>query len=430
MRAIRLIMLGGGLAVAACSANQTVKPEIAVEESTSARAPMGRAELSDGVAAELMQAEQVIAVAPPPGVDASLLLPSETNHTDGRSLAEVVAAFHAQPLPADVRPSTSSNRFDVTVDVNETAALQHYVRGRMASESGRHLEAIEHFRDAMQLDPGSTDIRRSLARSHLAANQRDPAMKAYRALVVAVPDDAEGLFILAADRMSTAPGEAVILLAHARVAHDASPEPDPALGSLIDLQLAQLMFREGEDAAGLEAALRGVELNPQVIPATHMARAAVSAFRQLPILRVQIGDVFCRDQNYVEAIALYEDAFPPGNDPPRELMSRLMYAYLAVGRPYSAQLRLLEMFEQANGQLDDRDVALAAYVADHAPSTRAFAGAMQSTFGNTPDDEGVLRAMAVLLPVEESIEMRSAYAMRYLDRVSTWGRLLRGQPCV
>ncbi|MCA9295231.1 MAG: tetratricopeptide repeat protein [Phycisphaerales bacterium] len=422
MRTVSTLIVGS-LFLAGCGGSSN--PVITITDPAPvnrAAPPAGRSELMQAVTLESAQPRTAVDIPVPPGVRReAVMAPTDPDRMINAvmPLDDLLAFARSHPLPPALQP------VDVK-DVDAPPMLARYVQARMAVEEGRHADALELLQAIVTKNPNDVDVLRTYARCLLALWRRNDAEQVYVRIVTLDPADAEALYMVATSGMGRDIDTAFTLLARARDAARADANPDPALVSLIDLRLAQLAFDQGYDIAGAAAAESALQLNPEYVQSTHVAFDAIGAFRQFPVLRVHMGDVLCKQRRFADAARQYDMAMPPGNAVPRELVARQLYALLADGRPVAAQQALLNAFEQVNGELVDVDVLLAEYLANNVESTEILAGAMRESFGDPPADDVAVRVLARLVPADESLQLRTEYALQHVDDDAVWPALLRG----
>jgi len=361
-------------------------------------------------------------VALPPGVtDGTLEPPTDPVHA-GRAtmpLEKLLERARSIDLPALLAPSE-----DLTPST-ASPLVQQYVHARVDMEDGRYDRAIELLEPILRKNPNAVDVQRTAARCLLELNRDADALQAYQRIVRLDPDDPEALYAVATKMRALDADLVLALLARARQAMDEMPVRDTALRALIDLRIAQIAFSEQYVEAGMTAGAAALEINPADIAGSHVRREAMSAFSQLPILQIRMGDVHCMRGEWSLALDRYDVALAAAQEIPRGLISRMLYASLSEGRDAMAQQILFNAYQSVEGGLNDIDIVLAGYLADHVDDASLIAGAMREAYGDPPHDMIPLRILARFLPPDESRELRLTYVLEHVTEDAVWPSVMR-----
>jgi len=380
---------------------------------SSGSAPAMDAASTAGQKLELLAREEVgaslapIEVPTPPGVGPQALALRPPAQTRARlSLAaalreiEPVSAVESGIDPLDLDNATRDQ------------ALRHYARGRDAAISGEQLAAIIELEKALALDPGSPAVLRQLARSYLSIRNNLKATRHYERLLAVEPDDSESLFMLGLTARSRRDFEqAASYLARPRQ-RGASFDHDPAADILADFWLGTALRQLGYDQAWIELATDVVgRLEPHLGPTLYAGQYQQLYIRRAEIWR-EIGDAHCRLGRYGSALFAYEASAGLPSAEPESLHARVIFASLRLGRVRGAQAEVIEALSGGAGTVSERDIRLCAYVARNTSPLDLLAEAAVERYRADPDDAGLARAAAALLPRDEAVELLRAF----LDR--------------
>jgi tetratricopeptide (TPR) repeat protein len=343
----------------------------------------------------------------PPGVGPQTLAlrpPAET----GARLSLAAALREIEPVQA-VEPGTDPPDLD---DATRDQALRHYARGRDAAINGEQLAAIIELEKALALDPASPAVLRQLARSYLSMRNSLKATRHYERLLAVEPDDSESLFMLGLTARSRREFEqAASYLARPRL-RGASFDHDPAADILADFWLGTALRQLGYDQAWIELATDVVgRLGPHLGPTLYVGQYQQLYIRRAEIWR-EIGDAHCRLGRYGSALFAYEASARLPNAEPESLHARVIFASLRLGRVRGAQAEVLEALGGDAGTVSERDIRLCAYVARNTSPLDLLAEAAVEQYRARPDDAGLARAAAALLPRDDAVELLRAF----LDR--------------
>jgi tetratricopeptide (TPR) repeat protein len=345
----------------------------------------------------------------PPGVGPPALAPRHPADRRAR-LSLAAALLELEPLPAvEQEPGPDAPVLD---DATGDQALRHYARGRGAALGGEHFAAIIELEKALALDPNSPAVLRQLARSYLAMRNSLKATRHYERLLAVEPDDSESLFMLGLTAQSRRDFEqAASYLAHRRLA-GAAFDHDPAADVLAASWLATALRNLGYDQASIELAADMVSrLQPEIGPTFYPKQYQQLYIRRAEIWR-DIGDAYCRLGAYDRALEAYRASARLPNAEPEALHPRIVYASLRSGRIRGAQAGLLEALGDGAAAVSERDIHLCGYVAEHTAPLDLLAEAAVEQHRARPDDAGLARAAAVLLPRDQAVELLRAFLER------------------
>jgi tetratricopeptide (TPR) repeat protein len=345
----------------------------------------------------------------PPGVGSQAVAPRHPADPRAR-LALEAALRELEPLPViEPEPGSDAPALD---DATADQALRHYARGRDAALGGEHFAAIIELEKALALDPESPAVLRQLARSYLAMRNSLKATRHYERLLVVEPDDSESLFMLGLTAQSRRDFEqAASYLAHRRLA-GASFDHDPAADVLAASWLATALRNLGYDQAWIDLAADVVNrLGPEIDPTFYAGQYQQLYIRRAEIRR-NIGDAYCRLGAYGQALEAYRASARLPNAEPEALHPRIVYASLRSGRIRGAQAAMLDALGDGAAAVSERDIRLCGYVAEHTNPLDLLAEAAVEQHRARPDDAGLARAAAVLLPRDQAVELLRSF----LDR--------------
>lgn len=343
----------------------------------------------------------------PLGVDPLILEPRDPSDPVSRMDLDAALVDVAKRVGEIEAPATRP------VDAESSAqALKFYTRGREAAMDNRHLVAVTEFQKALELDPDSPQITRELARSFLKVGNSARAVELFERLSQLDPQDSEALFTVGlalANRREFARSAAV--LGKLRAGGQAS-EHDPVADVLANFTLALALRELGYDQASIDAGLASLDLPDNMTASTDHALRLGSVYRQRGETWRAIGDAYCRLGEYEKALDAYARATSMPSADPAALHSRVIYANLRLGRVFSAQHEVLRALEESAPNISDRDIRLCGYLAEYAPPVDELSRAAVEMYRAQPDDAGLARAAASLLPSEESLALLREFVQR------------------
>lgn len=366
----------------------------------------------------------------PPGIEPAALMPHSSadepesvKEKSKQTLAQVLDASLLRPLPA---PPVSEPAAPVTPD-QQSLALKAYAKGRNAALDNRHLQAVTEYQKALAIDPNSPQVLREAARSYDALGNQQRAVELLERLVQVDPNDAQALFALGVAAATRRDFDAALQYL-ARFHRDAQAGGhDLGADIIADYTLATALRELGCDRAFIELA-SSVAAMPAELAASAPGSRLASVYRQRGDLWRGIGDAYARTGDLSAALEAWTTAASLPSADPSALQPRVIYANLRMGRPYGAQLALLESIQLsvAGGAVNDRDVRLCAYVAEHAKPTDRLAQELLELQQANPEDGGAVRATAMLLPADRAMALLRAFVeqrpqdTQTLTQLMTW----------
>lgn len=391
---------------------------IAVDRPLSAAASLQRLASLEAESAGLVALD----VPPPPGVPAIALAERGPDEVQAfMSLKDAIAMIVESSDPAP--PAMTEQPQVSPEDADE--ALRYYIRGRDLALQNDFHGAVGELRQARQLDPQNIQIVRELSRNLFAVGRGTDAIEACQEIARLDPDDSEAVFTLAlADATRGDYQKALVRLAR-RVLNSRSFDHDP-LADVIALQLIwQTLNGEGYDLAAIEAGqgvLQGIET---AVQPTRYRQRALAIYQSRGLIRLAIGDAYCRLGRYGEARQAYADAALTPIADPADLGSRLVYADLRLGRTIDAQVELLAALRAEQGPARRRTLLLCRYLAEHVPDRQAMAEACEELIQSRPDDPGLVRAAAAVIPDAGAERVLQRYIDGHRRDVAIAGDLIR-----
>ncbi len=363
----------------------------------------------------------LVSVPVPPGVGEAVLAPRPADDVSSRlSVDEAVRHIALSVTEADAAEPVQAPPVD---DATRDQALWHYAKGRDAAMRNRHLVAITELEKAHRLDPQSALIIRQLARSYAEMGNATRATAYYEQLLAFDPDDSESLFVLglaATNRREFR--RAADFLARPRLRGTAL-DHDPAADCLTDFMLGSALGELGYDRAWIELATSAIaKLGRLTAPTAYRFRYE-SLYRQRAEIWRSVGDARCRLREYDQALAAYRLSKGLPNADPRELHPRVIYANLAQGRPWTAQLALLNAIDDDRGA-GEQDIRMCLYVSQQLDNLDLLADALVEKHRARPDDATLVRAAATLLPRDEAVMLLRGFLHRRPDDLDVLGQLL------
>lgn len=262
------------------------------------------------------------------------------------------------------------------LDVN-LEALKLYVSGRGKLLDGDAAEAIKDLRAATELDPAASEPWFALAEAQMAQGLRADAVRSFRSSVAGGRGDVRALEFLG--RVALERGDLDEAGAFLARACRANPDrADPALASVIGVELARALAPRGYTRAALESLLSVLNNPVQLTSSSRYASELGAVFRRQGDLWREAGDAQCRLGKFAEAAESYRRSseFPSLDATP--LRPRLVFALVRSGRPSQASVELMEDFAARQGRVDDEDLALLRYVAAHGGDAGAIGAALHA----------------------------------------------------
>jgi tetratricopeptide (TPR) repeat protein len=387
------------LALAVAAGCQAPTPTIVADGTSASTLRMAAAAEEDVFVPE-------IEVAMPPGLDPLILAEADDPRSRWelpRTLRHMSTKVELPTLPPEVaslpEPDADTRR----------EALRHYVRGRTAALEGNRLRAEHELTQARHLAPKHRQILREIASLHLE-NRDLRAAKPYLERMLALdPEDPEALLILglaAADRRQFERATGLLgrlwlrptILMH-----------DPAEQVVAAYVLAESLRHLGYDLASIQAGLTAVEVSPKMAVGTRYGARLAIIYRQRAELWQAIGDAYCRLGEPRLALNSYYRASSLSMSDPGALAPRVIYANLRLGRVKSAHAALLAGLEPP---VADREIRLCRYLAERGDATDLLASAVLDLYESNPEEPGLARAAATLLPSDDALDLLRKFVSR------------------
>jgi len=370
-----------------------------------------------------VEAHAPIDAPPPPGIDPAILSPRGDDDTRPFfSLPDVVERLGA--------PKVASNDAAELTDAPQSLSPEQrleaerlYVQGRQAALEGRHFIAVEALQRAMEINPDSPSVLRHLARGYAAVGNQPRAIVIYRKLAAIDPGDPEAAFTLALHEVNRSRfDEAAAAVCRVRAA-GREFDHDPAAGVIADWILAMSLRRLGYDRAMIEAARRALGgINDFSSPTGYVSQLNALEQQRTELWRT-IGDARCRLGEYDDALSAYRMAAGGGEQArPEEradLLPRVLYAHMRAGRPHTSQELFVRHVAERSGTTSGGIVRLGEWLNAASPSAILFGEALRDVAARRPDDAGLVRITAALLPIDEGAPVLRAYVEAHPgDRVA------------
>ncbi len=357
----------------------------------------------------------------PPEMEDAVLAPRPAEDVSARLSADLALHDIVPMAPAAfVAAEPESTPAD---DAARDQALWHYAKGRDAALRNAHFLAITELEKAHKLDPRGTMIIRQLARSYVAMGNDTRAADYFDRLLDIEPDDDESLFVLglaATNRRDWR--RAASFLARPRLA-GTTFDHDPAADCLAGFMLATAVRELGYDRAWIELATGAVAKLTRLSGPTAYRFRYESRYRQQAEIWRSVGDAHCRLLEYDEALAAYRLSSGLPDADPRALHPRVIYANLAMGRNWTAQLALLEAIDDDRGA-SEQDIRMCLYLSGQLGDTDLLAAALVEKHRVRPDDATLVRAAATLLPRQDAVALLRAFLHRRPEDLDVLGHLL------
>lgn len=423
--AATLAALAGGCAGSGTPSSSSVPSASTPAVSATAAAPgpnvTGRERLAQLAAKERQVAEPVNAdVPPPPGVSAALLEPLS-------GAARELAQSSLSDSLAKVSSPTKATTEDADVDPDDAAeALKLYARAKEKLLLNSANAAATDLQQAAKLDPTSGPIWRELGDALAASGKRSASLTAYtRALARGIQDPRLYFNLGREASRSHRLDEALSLLKQARAFRGSYS--DAALPALIDSELGAVLSERGQLAAAAEAFLSAAGAPDPASAQTDYRNELLELTRRKGDLLQNAGDLFCRLGRFRDAAGAYEQAAAQPSLDAGSLQIRRTYAALRCGRPAAAALDIIDRVDRSNARVEDRDLALIKYLAQHSSVGPALSAALAELApkATTPRDAGRLaRARAAALPGGESVKALVDHAHAWPNDASALAELL------
>lgn len=342
---------------------------------------------------------------PPPGIDPLVLSPIDRDSEAWRraTLSHEDAVRECAASARPIETAEPQPRRDDSTD-----ALRLYASGRERLLDGDAVGAVRDLERATILDPGSAEVWRALGAAQTAAGQMSGAMSSMRRAVSLGLVDAQAFAALGrhALRVGDNP-EAVAMLARALASNPAAS--DPALRTVVLVDLADALHEQGYLSASAEAVRRAIE-QPERISGSTAYRAELGAIvRRAGELWRRVGDDACRLGDFDRAQTAYRRAAASPAIDPGAVAPRRVYASLRLGRSAEAALALLDEVRHETARTDPRLVGLVRHVASASDTEArlladAIAEQLRSLAPDAPPSISarLVRARAAAMPPAEA----------------------------
>lgn len=314
---------------------------------------------------------------PPPGLDPALIAQADANSQTARVAWS--QDFHLRfPLPTVSTPPSAP-----IDDGARAEALSHYAAGREKLLSGNAASALQEFQRATRLDPDAPEPWRELAEASLLAGRRSGALIAFEESINRGIQDARPYAWVGRESLRTkGPGPAIPFLLEARRLNPAAS--DPALGFLVDADLAECLESLGYLRAARDLYRLALSLPDQFVSGTNLRAELSELYRRRGELWLHAGDLACRIGDFEAAESAYANSLRFPNPDPGAVAVRRVHALLRQGRPAGAALVLVEDVLASQGRIDDRQVALISYLAANTPIGPVLADSIREVAGALP----------------------------------------------
>jgi len=346
------------------------------------------------------------ALAPPPGVDASVL---RRRSAEG-PLARTTLADLLPPAPF-------IERKEAVPAIDPDDALRRYVRGRDALLEGRLFHAVTELEKAHESDPGSTEILRQLARALGAAGGAPRSIETYLRLLEIDPDDPEALISVALALVNQRAFEQALppLLALQDQLEHRRERVLEELGDdapmVISFALMTALRQTGHDRAAIEAAAAALEDDVSVASTHHapLRSRAEEVVRQRGTAWRIVGDAWSRLGEPAQALRSYQRIT---NVPPTEevgILARRLFARVQLGDHRGAADDFLAHIQVDPARVTRQEAAIAGWLARQMPDSRPLATALYRFAEAHPESPTLLWTAAGAAPPAEAAALLEAY---------------------
>lgn len=350
-----LLVAGTPLVLASCSGT----PGRSAGEASSAEAQRLAPSIArlESLAASQARRPQPREIAPPPGLDPSLVstldpVPPEAIAPLADLLPELASEI---PVSAPAAPVTPPAPED------SERALRLYARARAAANANQMPAAVSLLDEAVKADPTQAAIWRLRGDVLAATGQRLGSLAAYQRtldLGLLEPRACLLLGIASADQGDFL--KASRFLAGAIQHHDDGE--DPALPVIAYAALGASLHQLGHLAAGNEAIDRAIGSPLQFTATTSYRPDLQTLARRRSDLARDAGDAWARLGDSERALEAYEQAASNPSFDPSSITERRVYVLSRSGRPAEAALVLLDDVVASSLRVDDRQLSLFRYL--------------------------------------------------------------------
>ncbi len=369
---------------------------------------------------------QPMDVPAPPGVEPELLKERRV----GRVLSQInVDEALALILKIDddgaATPDDEAAQQIAVAPADADQALREYAIGRDDALQRRHLSAVTHFIKALEMTPGDVAVLREMARSYLALGNRTKALQTYEQILEHEPRHSEAAFMAALAAADQRDFTTAAQLLGRKITRGESFEHDPGADALAEYVLGVSLGHLGYDEASIEMTRRVLaRLDSTPVSSMYSARLG-SVFRQRGELWRSIGDAYCRQGKYEEALQTYDRSAELPMPDPFALAPRVLYANLRLGQVHHAQLELYAALRMEAPHVSERLIGLCMYMREYGGSLNALAREIVELQKQYPKDPTLVRTAAALLNDRDATNLLRDYVAQQPDNVEVIGELLR-----
>ncbi|MFG0307512.1 MAG: hypothetical protein ACF8Q5_15020 [Phycisphaerales bacterium JB040] len=293
-----------------------------------------------------------------PGAPIPDLIPTTNSaaHTPLDTVRESYLGTLPDPVPAPGRVTREARR----------EALRLYVRARSSLNAGELEAGLATLEEAAALDSESGELLSELGLVRVSAGQAQSAMRVLDRAVELGQRDASTLYSLARLRLDQGETEAALALLF-EAEHAIRAGSDPALEPLTSAALGVALLERGHTLAGAQSLERSLAHPARLSATTRYVSEFGTWVRQRQSLAQRGASAFQRVGRVDAAARLYglEDGSRSLN--PDDLLTRLVSAHAAAGRPAEAALSVLRTFSDLTAPPSDRQIRLLAIVAERSP---------------------------------------------------------------
>jgi tetratricopeptide (TPR) repeat protein len=308
-----------------------------------------------------------------------------------------VAATHAADDPAYFTleqitpvPVLSAPRAPSTTEPAPLDSLQWYAQARSALALGERSTAIALLEKAASLDPDSPEIYEELGYAYGA---QDKALAAYEKALALNPDNLSiherlGRQYLIKNRIDEA-------MAHFRLAMQTTQyQDDNEAAAVVDFFLARALQRKGYDRAALDRYALLVKRLEKPSLSARSNPELLSLLSQPEVLYGQIGELYEKHKEYIEAVGAYELAVErvPDNF---DFQSRLTRVLVDAGNGEEAQKRAVSLVPRFHASFDSLKLLRETY--QRLGHQAELITVLTNLRKERPGDQSLLFAMADIL---------------------------------
>jgi len=296
-----------------------------------------------------------------PGTPIPDLIPKSNDraHAPLAAVRESYLGLLPEPVPGTRRVTEDDRR----------AALRLYVQARSRLNNGDLDGGLATLEQAAALDSDSGELLSELGLVRIAAGQSQSAMRVLDRAVQLGQRDAATLYSLARLRLDQGETEAALpLLVEAEEA--IGPGSDPALEALSSAALGVALLEQGHTLGGAQSLERSLSHPSRLNATTQYVSEFGTWVRQRQALSQRAATAFQRVGRVDAAARLYAMVDGSRSLNPDDLLTRLVSAHGAAGRPASAALSVIETFSDLSAPPSNRQIRLLSIIAEHAPEPR------------------------------------------------------------